>query len=196
MQLGIPEAWRIGNGKTDESAKLAARMVEMPSDLLAQHVQHRAAAERVASTVAAIQLRRLQARTRTDDGGALKERRRAPPGLPWQVRAQGKKRSRPHTAGATGVGPAAAPVRAGDLLQMQPGAWPAAAAICEAVQDDVAPAAGLHNLVAQGPWPPQGSCVAVNGRLAGLWSCTVCGKRAADSSRAVELARKPCHAAG
>ena len=74
MQLGIPDAWHIGNGKADESAKLAARMVDMPSDLLAQHVQHRAAAERVASTVAAIQLRRLQARTRTDDGGALKER--------------------------------------------------------------------------------------------------------------------------
>ena len=116
MQLGTPEAWHIGNAKADESAKLAA------SDLLEQHVQHRAAAERVASTVAAIQLRRLQARTRTDDGGALKERRRVPPGLPWRVRAQGKKRSRPHTAGATGVGPAAGPVRAGDLLQMQPGA--------------------------------------------------------------------------
>ena len=79
---------------------------------------------------------------------------------------------------------------------MKPGAWPAAAVIRGAVQDDVAPAAGLHNLVVQGPWPPQGSCGAVNGRLAGLWSRTVCGKRAADSSRAVALARKPCQAAG
>ena len=79
---------------------------------------------------------------------------------------------------------------------MRPGAWPEAAAIREAVQADAAPTAGLHNLVAQAPWPPQGSCVAVNGRLVGLWSCTVCGKRASDSSRAAELARKPCQAAG
>jgi ribonuclease HI len=107
MQLGIPEAWHIGNAKADELAKLAARMVDMPSDLLEQHLQHRAAAERVATTVAAIQLRRLQARTRTEDGGAVKERRRQPPGLPWRIRAQGKKRSRPLTARGAGAGLAA-----------------------------------------------------------------------------------------
>ena len=82
LQLGIPEAWHIGNQKADEFAKLAARMVDVPSDLLAQHVLHGQSAERVASTVAAIQLRRLQARIRTDDGGAVKERRRVLPGLP------------------------------------------------------------------------------------------------------------------
>ena len=185
MQLGIPEAWHIGDAKADELAKLAARMVDVPSDLLEQHLQHRAAAERVATTVAAIQLRRLQARTRTEDGGAVKERRRQPP----------EKRSRPLTVRGAGAGLAAGPVRAGDFLQMRPGAWPEAAAIREA-QADAAPTAGLHNLVAQAPWPPQGSCVAVNGRLVGLCSCTVCGKRASDSSRAVELARKPCQAAG
>jgi hypothetical protein len=186
----------VGNSKADEFAKMAARMVDVPGVLLKQHVQHSQLAERVASTVAAIQLRRLQARPRTDDGGAVKERRRELPGLPWRIRAKGTKRSRPHTAGITGAGPAVGPFRAGDFLQMQPGAWPAAAVVLAAVQDDVAPADGLHNLVAQGPWPPQGSCRAVNGRLAGLWSCTVCGKRAADSSRAVELARKLCRAAG
>ena len=118
------------------------------------------------------------------------------PGLPWRLRAKGTKRGRPPTGELAVGGPVLRPICAGDLLQMKPGAWPAAAAVWAAVQEDAAPADGLHNLVVQGPWPPQGSCRAVNGRLAGPWSCTACGKRAADSSRAVELARKPCRAAG
>ena len=37
LQLGIPEAWHIGNGKADEFAKVAARMVDLPDELLVQH---------------------------------------------------------------------------------------------------------------------------------------------------------------
>ena len=57
LQLGILEARHIGKQKADEFAKLAARMVDAPGDLLALHVLHSQSAERVASTVAAIQLR-------------------------------------------------------------------------------------------------------------------------------------------
>ena len=60
-----------------------------------QHQRHSCCTERVANTVAAIQLRRLQARTRTEDGGAAKERLRVQPGLPWRLRAKGAKRARP-----------------------------------------------------------------------------------------------------
>jgi hypothetical protein len=37
LQLGIPEAWHIGNAKADEFAKMAARMVDLPGELLVQH---------------------------------------------------------------------------------------------------------------------------------------------------------------
>ena len=133
LQLGIPEAWHIGNGKADEFAKMAARMVDLPDELLVQHCQHSQRAERVASTVAAIQLRRLQARIRTEDGGALKERRRVLPGLPWRLRAKGTKRGRPPTGELAVGGPVLPPSCAGDLLQIKPGAWPAAAAVWAAV---------------------------------------------------------------
>ena len=53
----------------------------------------------------------------------------------------------------------------------------------------------MHDLRPPGPWPAEGSLTAINGRLPGLWNCGVCGKGAADSSRAIALARKPCGAA-
>ena len=78
---------------------------------------------------------------------------------------------------------------------MKPGRWPSPTAVRSAVQDAGPPVAGLHHLVVQGPWPAPGSCKAVNGRMAGQWSCSGCGRRAGDSSRAGALARTPCGAA-
>ena len=160
-----------------------------------QHLHHSSRAERAAGTVAAIQLRRLQARTRTEEGGAAKERRRVQPGLPWRLRARGAKRARPMAAEGQAPVAAVQPLVAGDLLQMKPGRWPSPTAVRSAVQDAGPPVAGLHHLVVQGPWPVPGSCKAVNGRMAGQWSCTGCGRRAGDSSRAGALARTPCGAA-
>ena len=72
LRLGISENWRIGNDKADELAKQAAGWVDLPEHLMQQHLRHSCCAERFADTVATIQLRRLQARTRTEDGGAAK----------------------------------------------------------------------------------------------------------------------------
>ena len=69
---GYPPAWHEGNGKADEVAKQAALAHDVPPLLLARWLQHVELAERAASTVAAIQLARLQARTRTAEGGAVK----------------------------------------------------------------------------------------------------------------------------
>ena len=55
-----------------------------------------------------------------------------------------------------------------------------------------APAEGLHDLRPVGPWPLPGTVPARNGRLPWLWACSRCGRSAGDSSRAKELARKPC----
>ena len=76
-----------------------------------RHLQHRSRADRVAGTVAEIQLRRLQARTRTEEGGAAKERVRTQPGLPWRLRAKGAKRAKPAeiACGASGCCSSAAP---------------------------------------------------------------------------------------
>jgi hypothetical protein len=194
--LGISEVWRVGNDKADSLAKQAAGWVDLPEGLMQQHRRHCDPAERIAGTVAAIQLRRLQARSRTEAGGAVKERVRVLPGLPRRLRAQGVKRARQQPEVGHNAGQAAGPLVAGHFLQMKPAERPGPALIREVVQCGEPPVAGVHRLVVQGPWPIPGSGVAVNGRLAGLWSCTTCGKRAADSSRAVQLARSPCQAAG
>ena len=76
---GYPTAWHAGNDKADEAAKKAALAHDVPLQLLTRWRQHVEQAERAASTVAAIQLARLQARTRTAEGGAVKERSRQPP---------------------------------------------------------------------------------------------------------------------
>ena len=195
LRLGISEEWRIGNDQADELAKAAARWIDLPEHLMQQHVQHRSRADRVAGTVAEIQLRRLQARTRTEEGGAAKERVRTQPGLPWRLRAKGAKRARPAEVAVRADAAAVQPLAASDLLQMQPGKWPPLASVWSAVQNAGPPAEGLHHLVVPGPWPAPGSGKAVNGRLAGKWVCTGCGRRAGDSSRAVALARTPCGAA-
>ena len=54
------------------------------------------------------------------------------------------------------------------------------------------PAAGLHHLLPVGPWPAAGTQQARNWRLCWVWQCTRCPGRASDSSRALDLLRKPC----
>ncbi len=68
MRLGISESWHVGNGKAEGLAKLAARQRDLPQDLLHQHRDHGQLAERVAATVAAIQVRRLQKERRSRSG--------------------------------------------------------------------------------------------------------------------------------
>ena len=191
--LGVPRHWHAGNAEADERAKAAARQQDVPEELLQQYRVHAQQAERVANTVAAIQLRRLRARPRTAEGAAIKERLRQAPGLPRRLRARGQKRSFKRADEPAQVGQAA--LAAGELLHVKPGAWPTAEAVRSAVQADAAPEDGLHDLRPPGPWPSNGSCKAINGRLPGLWACWACGRKAGDSSRAAALARQPCGAA-
>ena len=80
-------------------------------------------------------------------------------------------------------------------MQVKPGRWPEAEDVRAAVLADGSTVPAVHDLRPVGPWPPLGSGQARNGRLAGLWTCSRCPKQAFDSSRAVELARKPCEQA-
>ena len=64
-----------------------------------------------------------------------------------------------------------------------------------AVFADAAPAEGIHDLRPVGPWPMPGTVPPVNGRVPGSWACTRCTRTAGDTSRAKELARKPCSGA-
>ena len=141
-----------------------------------QHRDHCQLAERVAATVAAIQLRRLQARPRNAEGAAIKERQRLAPGLPWRLRAGGSKRRQQQPAATAEAALAGQPAcRAADLLQMKPGAWPSGEVVRAAVLEDAAAAEGVHDL--RPPGPCEGSLCAVNGRLPVLWSCWTCGKK-------------------
>ena len=138
--------------------------------------------ERVAATVAAIQLRRLQARPRTAEGAAVKERQRLALGLPLRLRARGSKRRQQQPAAAAEAALEGQPAcRAADMLQRKPGAWPVGEMVRAAVLEDAAVADGVHELRPLGPWPPEGTGIAVNGRHAGLWVCSSCGKRAPDT---------------
>ena len=173
-----------------ERAKEASLARDLPAVLLASYVANRAVAEKVAATVAAIQLKRLKARCRTAGGAAVKERTRQLPGLPWRLR--GAKRRRPQAANpAAAVGA----VAAADLVQVKPGGWPAAEVVRAAVLEDGSTVPGVHDLRPVGPWPPAGTCQARSGRLPGMWACSRCPKQASDSSRAGELAKKPCEQA-
>ena len=69
---GYPAAWHEGNARADTAAKAEALAQDVPQQLLGRFRQHEEQAERVANTVAAIQLARLQARVRTADGSAVK----------------------------------------------------------------------------------------------------------------------------
>ncbi len=74
LAAGHTPAWHEGNARADEAAKAAARAHDVPVPLLSRFRQHVEQAEKVAATVAYIQLARLRARPRTAGGGAVKDR--------------------------------------------------------------------------------------------------------------------------
>jgi len=197
---GYPPAWHEGNGKADEIAKQAALAHDVPPLLLARWRQHVELAERAASTIAAIQLARLQARTRTAEGGAVKERSRQAPALPRRLRQQGLKRKRPAevqqrpAAEGTAVLGAAPPAAftAEQFLQAKAHELPSQEAAMAAVFADAPPAEGIHDLRPAGPWPLPGTVPPLNGRVPGSWVCLRCSRTAGDTSRVNDLARKPC----
>ena len=78
----------------------------------------------------------------------------------------------------------AAPVAPAGLVQEAAAAfsWPVIPAV-----------AGIHDMLAEvGPGGPAGWTRNAAGTLACKWSCTRCGKKAGNSSRLLELLRKPC----
>ncbi len=68
-------------------------------------------------------------------------------------------------------------------------------AAMDAVFADGAPAVGIHDLRPVGPWPQPGTVLARNGQVPGSRVCTRCNRTAGDTSKAKELARKPCSGA-
>jgi hypothetical protein len=190
VKLGIPAAWHAGNAEADERAKEVSMQRDLPPNLLRRYNEHVSTAERVAATVAAIQLKRLKARTRTAEGAAIKERFRRQPGLPRRLRVRGTKRRLQPAEGADAAAQGAC--RAEDLLQVKPKDQPPAEAARLAVLTDAGTVAGVHDLRPVGPWPAEGSVQVLNGRVPGVWVCSCCGKKASDTSRAGELAKKPC----
>ena len=58
-----------------------------------------------------------------------------------------------------------------------------------------APAVGIHDLRPLGPWPLPGTVPSKDGRVPGVWSCTLCCRSAGNTSRAKVLARQPCSGA-
>ena len=121
---GRPAGWHVGDCNADEAAKAAARRADLPAALLASHRHNREVAARVASTIAAIQLKRLKGRPRTAMGSAAKERTRRVPGLPRRLRVGGVKRARLSAAAAAPPAQEAA-VEAASFLQLKAAAWPA-----------------------------------------------------------------------
>jgi ribonuclease HI len=202
-QAGYPAAWHEGNAKADAAAKVAALAHDVPGAVLAAYWRHKEVAEQVAGTVAAIQLFRLQARPRTTEGGAIKERRRRAPALPRRLRPKGLKRKRPSTEAAgerraegsrgDAAGASATALPPCERLgQAKVQELPSREAAMEVVFRSPAPAEGLHDLRPVGPWPLPGTVPARNGRVPGTWACSRCGRSAGDSSRAKQLARSPC----
>jgi hypothetical protein len=196
---GYPVAWHEGDAMADAAAKAEALVQDAPQQLLGSFRQREELAERVASTVAAIQLARLQARVRTADGSADKERVRRAPALPRRLRPQGQKRKRPAAGGASiqplAAGAAGAALSSGRLLQAKVQELPSRDVAMQAVFCSGAPAVGIHDLRPLGPWPLAGTVPPKDGRVPGVWSCTLCSRSAGNTSRAKVLARQPCSGA-
>ncbi len=185
--LGHPlEAW-YGNEAADKAAKERAAKCVAPVALVELVSRARQRATEVARVVADVQLARLQQRQRTDDGGAVKARRRREPG--------GLRRGGAPKAKRACLRREAGQERPGwtlkDLLM------PVGRAGCPAEEarrlvDEALPVEGFHDLRPVGPWPFAGSWTATNGRLMWSWLCSRCNASAGDSSRAGVLAKKPC----
>ncbi len=76
--------------------------------------------------------------------------------------------------------------------EVKPRDLPGTEAARLAALSDAGAEGGAHDLRPVGPWPAAGSVPVLNGRMPGAWGCVRCGKSAADTSCACELARKPC----
>lgn len=179
------EVWQ-GNEVADREAKARAALCVAPPVVVARFQQARERAEGVARVVAGVQLARLQQRLRTEEGHAVKARKRRPPG--------GLRRLQP--GGAKKVCLRRADLPDGGLRDLL---MPANRARVSASQAgrllELAEAKeGFHDLWPLGPWPVPGSRTATNGRLVWPWGCRRCNASASDSSRAVALARVPCGA--
>ena len=177
------ETW-AGNNHADREAKKWAAVCVAPAAVVARVQQGRARAGEIARVVAEVQLSRLQQRLRTGSGAAVKARKRQAPG--------GLRRTKVPSAKRICIRKAAPP--AVDLKDFLMPAKRAAipAEVAKRLVEEAVVAEGFHDLRPRGPWPAAGSCEAKNGRLGWPWVCTVCDARAADSSRAVALARRPC----
>jgi hypothetical protein len=144
----------------------------------------RARAKEVAHVVASAQLQRLQQRIRTEGGAAVKARKRKAPGGLRRLRVSGDRKVCRR-----------AEVAPGHCLRdlLMPGTRAnISAAEASGLLDAAVATAGFHDLWPTGPWPIPGSCKPKDGRLVWPWVCRSCNARANDTSRASEVARKPC----
>jgi hypothetical protein len=167
----FPARWNHGNSLADEAAKEAALAVNVSPQLLHQHRQHVEEAAKVVTVVAGIQLARLQARTRTSDGAALKVRRRQQPGLPRRLRPKGIKRKAAAAVMEAALGEAEAqpsPPACSVLLHAKEHELPGPAMARRAIEESPVPAAGIHDLRPVEPWPAMGSGVFKNYKYFGL----------------------------
>ena len=183
----------VGNGMADALAKWAAGQGEPTPAIVQARAVQRLVNEQVLRVAGTVLLRRLQARPRAAGGGAVKATKRKAPALPRRLRAT--KRARRTVPSPPQVGPQVGP-QLGDLLQWKVRAMCSADRARELVWCSAAPEEGLHQLAPLGPWPAVASQKAQNGRLCWQWVCGRCPARASDSSRALELLRKPCRAGG
>ena len=174
-----------GNGLADGVAKRVAVLGGPPAALVAARTLERLRNEAVLRSVGTVLLQRLKARPRTKDDVAIKSCKRAAPALPRRLRPAKRART------VVVLEQAAAP-QLSDLLNWRARALCTAEQARELVWHAPDPAAGLHHLLPVGPWPAAGMQQARNGRLCWVWQCGRCPSRASDSSRALELLRKPC----
>ena len=123
----------------------------------------------------------------------MKERCRPEPGLPRRLRPKGTKRKRPATGDAGQ--PPGLEISAERMLQVKPQDLPSCEDAWRSVVHDADTEEGIHDLRPVGPWRAAGTVPPKNGRVPGAWGCSRCGRGASDTSRAGELAKKPCSGA-
>ena len=169
----------------DCMAKWAARQGGPPTELIALRARQRIRSEAVLRAAGAVLLQRLKARPRTQEDQSIKTRKRLEPAMPHRLRTA--KKAKVVLVKEDSTGPTLV-----DLLHVGGRARCTAEHARQLVWQQGEPAAGLHHLAPAGPWPSAGSLQAKNGRVAWQWQCSRCLGRASDSSRALELVRKPC----
>ena len=185
LRDGLSLADWTGNGVADSLAKWAADCGGPPLELAVARTVQKQLNERVLQAAGNVLLRRLQARLCGVEGSAIKAVKRKTPALPRRLH----KEKRPRHMVAEQPRPA---VLLGDLLHWRIRAHCSPEQARELVWHTAEPVAELHRLMPVGPWPAVASQKAVNGRLCWLWHCARCPARASDSSRALDLLRRPC----